>query len=81
MVSLSTLLRYWQESKSNKAAESLKAMVTNTAMVLRHNVNTQDQILIKQRYGVEVKQLKVFNLKYRFSIWCLAILFYFQLAI
>ena len=58
MVSLSTLLRYWQESKSNKAAESLKAMVTNTAMVLRHNVNTQDQILIKQRYGVEVKQLK-----------------------
>lgn len=58
MVLLSTLLRYWQESKSNKAAEALKAMVTNTAMVLRQKVSTQDQILFKQRYGVEVKQLK-----------------------
>ncbi|SPL71554.1 magnesium-translocating P-type ATPase [Acinetobacter stercoris] len=35
MVILSTLLRYWQEYKSNKAAESLKAMVSNTATVLR----------------------------------------------
>ncbi len=35
MVVLSTLLRFWQESKANKAAEALKAMVSNTATVLR----------------------------------------------
>ncbi len=37
MVVLSTLLRFWQESKSNKAAEKLKAMVSNTATVLRRD--------------------------------------------
>lgn len=36
MVILSTLLRFWQEGKSNKAADALKAMVSNTATVLRH---------------------------------------------
>ncbi len=35
MVLLSTLLRFWQEVKSNKAADALKAMVSNTATVLR----------------------------------------------
>ena len=35
MVLLSTLLRFWQEFRSNKAAEELKAMVTSTAAVLR----------------------------------------------
>lgn len=35
MVVLSTLLRFWQENKSNQAADSLKAMVSNTATVLR----------------------------------------------
>ncbi|MCU4414058.1 magnesium-translocating P-type ATPase [Acinetobacter sp. WU_MDCI_Axc73] len=58
MVLLSTFLRYWQESKSNKAAESLKAMVTNTAMVLRREINYSDLTLLQQRYGVKVKQLK-----------------------
>ncbi|WP_336165220.1 magnesium-translocating P-type ATPase [Acinetobacter ursingii] len=58
MVLLSTFLRYWQESKSNKAAESLKAMVTNTAMVLRREINYSDLSLLQQRYGAKVKQLK-----------------------
>ncbi|MEB3766620.1 magnesium-translocating P-type ATPase [Acinetobacter sp. MD2] len=58
MVLLSTLLRYWQEAKSNKAADALKAMVTNTAMVLRSAVNSQDQLLFKQRYHVETSKLK-----------------------
>ena len=58
MVLLSTFLRYWQESKSNKAAESLKAMVTNTAMVLRRKINYSDLSLLQQRYGAKVKQLK-----------------------
>src|SRR5471032_2527520 len=35
MVLLSTLLRFWQEFRSNKAAEELKAMVTSTTAVLR----------------------------------------------
>ncbi|WP_324781016.1 magnesium-translocating P-type ATPase [Thiobacillus sedimenti] len=35
MVVLSTLLRFWQEAKSNKAADALKAMVSNTATVIR----------------------------------------------
>ncbi|OLF52990.1 magnesium-translocating P-type ATPase [Pseudomonas chlororaphis] len=38
MVVLSTLLRFWQEAKSNKAADALKAMVSNTATVLRRDV-------------------------------------------
>ena len=39
MVVLSTLLRFWQESKSNKAADSLKAMVSNTATVIRRHLS------------------------------------------
>jgi magnesium-transporting ATPase (P-type) len=34
MILLSTLLRFWQEFRSNKAAEELKAMVTSTAAVV-----------------------------------------------
>ncbi|MEV0672525.1 magnesium-translocating P-type ATPase [Mycobacterium sp. NPDC050441] len=35
MVALSALLRFWQEYRSGKAAETLKAMVRNTATVRR----------------------------------------------
>ena len=35
MVLLSTVLRFLQESRSNKAADRLKAMVSNTSTVLR----------------------------------------------
>ena len=38
MVVLSTLLRFVQESRSNNAADKLKAMVSNTATVLRHDL-------------------------------------------
>ena len=37
MVLLSTLIRFWQEFRSNVAAEELKSMVKTTAMVLRQN--------------------------------------------
>ena len=37
MVVLSTLMRFWQEAKSNKAADALKAMVSNTATVIRRD--------------------------------------------
>ncbi|MDQ9125698.1 magnesium-translocating P-type ATPase [Serratia fonticola] len=42
MVTLSGLLRFWQEYRTNKAAESLKSMVRTTATVLRRsNFSTQ----------------------------------------
>ena len=37
MVVLATVLRFVQEGRSNRAAERLKAMVSNTATVLRHD--------------------------------------------
>ncbi|MCL2310677.1 MAG: magnesium-translocating P-type ATPase [Proteobacteria bacterium] len=43
MVVLSTFLRFWQEVKSNKAADALKAMVSNTATVLRPLVPTEHE--------------------------------------
>ncbi|MDD5297893.1 MAG: magnesium-translocating P-type ATPase [Rhodocyclaceae bacterium] len=38
MVVLSVMIRFWQESKSNRAADKLKAMVSNTATVIRHDL-------------------------------------------
>lgn len=55
MVILSTLLRYWQEAKSNQAADALKAMVSNTATVLRHQVCAEDLELMHERYGIDIK--------------------------
>jgi Mg2+-importing ATPase len=46
MVLLSTLLRFWQEFRSNKAAEELKAMVTSTAAVLRAGMPRPQEIPI-----------------------------------
>lgn len=37
MVTLSSLLRFWQEYTSNRAAESLKSMVKTTATVIRQD--------------------------------------------
>ena len=37
MVFLSVLIRFWQERKSNKAADALKAMVSNTVTVIRRD--------------------------------------------
>ena len=48
MVVLSTLLRFWQEAKSNKAADALKAMVSNTATVLRRDAPKRIELPIKQ---------------------------------
>ncbi|KTC56333.1 magnesium-translocating P-type ATPase, partial [Pseudomonas fluorescens ABAC62] len=48
MVVLSTLLRFWQEAKSNKAADALKALVSNTATVLRRDAAKRIELPIKQ---------------------------------
>ncbi len=37
MVVLSTIMRFVQEARSNQAADKLKAMVSNTATVIRHD--------------------------------------------
>jgi len=46
MVLLSTLLRFWQEFRSNKAAEELKAMVTSTTAVLRAGMDRPQEMPI-----------------------------------
>ena len=53
MVVLSTLLRFWQETKSNQAADALKAMVSNTATVLRRDLEDHGA----QRIELPIKQL------------------------
>src|SRR5471032_1875202 len=55
MVLLSTLLRFWQETKSNQAADALKAMVSNTATVLRRGDADTEQAT--QRIELPIKQL------------------------
>ena len=42
MVGLSTFIRFVQEGRSHRAAESLKAMVSNTASVIRREAAAQD---------------------------------------
>ncbi|MCX6291602.1 MAG: magnesium-translocating P-type ATPase [Bacteroidetes bacterium] len=42
MVMLSSLIRFWQEYSSNRAAEKLKSMVTTTAMVLRKETGKKE---------------------------------------
>ncbi|MGA2566470.1 MAG: magnesium-translocating P-type ATPase [Pseudolabrys sp.] len=46
MILLSTLLRFWQEFRSNKAAEELKAMVSSTTAVLRAGMERPQEIPI-----------------------------------
>ena len=56
MVVLSVVIRFWQESKSNKAADALKAMVSNTATVLRREL--ADSILqeTRQHFGIQLHE-------------------------
>jgi Mg2+-importing ATPase len=54
MVLLSTLLRFWQEAKSNKAADALKAMVSNTATVIRRDLSEDAAPVFEQYYGAHL---------------------------
>jgi len=49
MVVLSVMIRFWQESKSNRAADKLKAMVSNTATVIRRDP-AEDVMEVARRY-------------------------------
>ncbi|MCF7545748.1 magnesium-translocating P-type ATPase [Pseudomonas petrae] len=59
MVVLSTLLRFWQEARSNQAADALKAMVSNTATVMRRADSTLDAAdnARQKRIELPIKQL------------------------
>ena len=48
MVLLSTLLRFWQEFRSNQAAEELKAMVRSTTAVLRAGMERAEELPISE---------------------------------
>jgi len=54
MVVLSTLLRFWQEAKSNKAADALKAMVSNTATVIRRDVSEDAAPVFERHFGAHM---------------------------
>lgn len=54
MVVLSTFLRFWQEGKSNKAADALKAMVSNTATVIRRDLSEDAAPEAENFFGVHL---------------------------
>jgi Mg2+-importing ATPase len=54
MIVLSTLLHFWQETKSNKAADALKAMVSNTATVIRRDLSQEAAPIFEQYYEVHL---------------------------
>ena len=55
MVVLATLMRFWQESKSNRAAEKLKAMVHTTATVARRDVSEEAAPVFERHSGGEIR--------------------------
>ncbi|MCX7960979.1 MAG: magnesium-translocating P-type ATPase [Burkholderiales bacterium] len=55
MVVLATLLRFWQESKSNRAAEKLKAMVHTTATVMRRDISEDAAPIFRRYFGAEIR--------------------------
>jgi len=52
MIVLSTVMRFAQESKSSQAAEKLKAMVSNTATVLRRDIAETIAADARRWYGI-----------------------------
>lgn len=54
MVVLSTLLRFWQEARANKAADALKAMVSNTATVVRRGAADEAAPVLEQDQGTRI---------------------------
>jgi Mg2+-importing ATPase len=52
MILLSSLIRFWQEYRSNKAAETLKGMIKTTATVLR-----QEGLEVSARKEINIRDL------------------------
>ncbi|MBC7376716.1 MAG: magnesium-translocating P-type ATPase [Burkholderiaceae bacterium] len=54
MVVLSTLIRFIQEGRSNRAAERLKALVSNTATVIRRDLGTEAAEVAEKYFNVQL---------------------------
>lgn len=54
MVLFSTMLRFWQETNANKAADALKAMVSNTATVIRRDISADAAPIFEEYFGARV---------------------------
>ena len=54
MVILSTTIRFWQDGKSTRAADKLKALVSNTATVIRRDVSEDAVPFFEKYYGVHL---------------------------
>ena len=54
MVVLSTVLRFVQEGRSNRAAENLRALVSNTATVIRRDLGTEAAEVASRWFDVEL---------------------------
>jgi Mg2+-importing ATPase len=54
MVALSTLIRFVQERRSNRAAEKLKALVSNTATVIRRDLGTEAAEVAEKYFEVQL---------------------------
>lgn len=72
MVVLSTLLRFWQEAKSNKAADALKEMVSNTATVMRRDFSADTSPMFGKFSGAARQSGARSVSNCRSSSWCLA---------
>lgn len=57
MILLSTLIRFWQEFRSGKAAEKLQAMVRTTAAVLREGDELPREILLEELVPGDIVRL------------------------
>lgn len=55
MVVFSTFLRFWQEARSNRAANALKAMVSNTATVIRRHISADAAPIFERYFGAHLK--------------------------
>jgi P-type Mg2+ transporter len=56
MVGLSTAIRFIQEGRSHRAAEGLRAMVSNTATVIRQEPGAASPVLHHESLGREIAQ-------------------------
>src|SRR5690606_21413144 len=54
MVALSTVLRFWQEARSSRAADALKALVGNTATVVRRASAADAAPQVEAYFGVSL---------------------------
>lgn len=69
MVVLSTILRFWQESKSNKAADTLKSMVSNQVTVLRNKTGKKfTRAVPEQRQHTQPTDNNVFDIPTKYLV-------------